>query len=74
MENKWILIPLLVIIEIGIFYFVYKEEDKTTPREFFHKIIDVFLEFVATFFFGLFGFSWEQFNQKTEGNNSSAKN
>ena len=43
MENEWTLIPLVVILGIGFFYFAYRDEPKTGPKEYLWKIIDAFL-------------------------------
>ncbi len=51
------LIPLLVGI-VGMFYVGYKRD----PEGFFKAIIGESQGIAASFFFGLFGFCFEQFN------------
>lgn len=66
METKWILIPLLMIIGLGLFYFVNRDDYNRNPIEFIRTILKESLRIVAAFFLGSFGFSIASFDQENE--------
>ena len=55
-----------MIIGMGLFYFVYRDEDKLDPIKFIRTIIGSFIRILAAFFLGSFGFSIESFDPKEE--------
>lgn len=64
MENIWLWIPLQLLIGIGFFYFLYQEDHQVRPLQFLKTIGTTFLRILATIFFGMFGFSFDQFDER----------
>ncbi|MEM6345618.1 MAG: hypothetical protein AAF927_17125 [Bacteroidota bacterium] len=65
-----ILIPtLLLLASIALFYLVYQSTEKTTPKGLLWVITEEFFSIIATVFFGMFGFSWDQFIERLDEGN-----
>jgi len=70
MKHTWILIALVIIV-IGFFYYGFKDDFKRGPKEFLRSITEAFLATLASFFFGVYGFSSDLFNGENEKTHSS---
>ncbi|MEL7340126.1 MAG: hypothetical protein AAGM67_06540 [Bacteroidota bacterium] len=73
METIWIWIPLQLIIGIGFFYLLYREDHQGNLLSFLRSIMSTFLRMIASLFFAVFGVSFEQFAERNGAERSSKR-